>query len=42
MFAKYTYNDQIKEDKMGNACSKNGYNRDAYKVLVGNPEGKEH
>jgi hypothetical protein len=25
---------------MGGACSTNGENRNAYKILVGNPEGK--
>jgi hypothetical protein len=30
----------IKEDEMGKACSTNGEKRNAYRVLVGKPEGK--
>jgi hypothetical protein len=34
-------NDQVKEDEMGRACSKNGgRNRNAYRTLVEKPEGK--
>jgi hypothetical protein len=33
----YCKNDQVKEDKMGSACSTK---RKAYKILVGKPEGK--
>jgi hypothetical protein len=33
-------NDQVKEDEMGRACSTNGENRNAYRILVGKPEGK--
>jgi hypothetical protein len=33
-------NDQVKEDEMGRACSTNGEKRNAYRILVGNPEGK--
>jgi hypothetical protein len=40
LFSKYTYNDQIKKDEMGRACSTNGAKRNAYRVLVGKPEGK--
>jgi hypothetical protein len=32
--------DQVKEDEMGGACSTNGANRNAYRILVGKPEGK--
>jgi hypothetical protein len=28
----------VKEDKMGRACSTNGENRNAYRILVGKPE----
>jgi hypothetical protein len=30
----------VKEDEMGRACSTNGEKRNAYRILVGNPEGK--
>jgi hypothetical protein len=30
----------IKEDEMGRACSTNGTKRNAYRMLVGNLEGK--
>jgi hypothetical protein len=40
LFSKYNQNDQVKEDEMGRACSTNGEKRNAYKILVGNPEGK--
>jgi hypothetical protein len=33
-------NDQVKEDEIGRACSTNGEKRNAYRILVGNPEGK--
>jgi hypothetical protein len=32
--------DQVKEDEMGRACSTNGEKRNAYRILVGKPEGK--
>jgi hypothetical protein len=32
--------DQVKEDEMGRACSTNEEKRNAYRILVGNPEGK--
>jgi hypothetical protein len=38
LFAKY--NDQVKEDKMGRACRLTGEKRNAYRILVGKPEGK--
>jgi hypothetical protein len=34
LFAKYNYNDQVKENDMGRACSTNGENRNAYMLLV--------
>jgi hypothetical protein len=40
VFAKYNYNGQVKEDEMGEACSTNGEKRNAYRILVGKPEGK--
>jgi hypothetical protein len=33
-------NDQDKEDEMVRACSTNGEKRNAYRILVGKPEGK--
>jgi hypothetical protein len=30
----------LKEDEMGRACSTNGAKRNAYRILVGKPEGK--
>jgi hypothetical protein len=35
------YNDQVKEDEMGRACSTNGEKRNAYRILVGKQEGKK-
>jgi hypothetical protein len=32
--------DQVKEDENGRACSMNGEKRNAYRILVGNLEGK--
>jgi hypothetical protein len=31
---------QVEEDEMGVACSTNGEKRNAYRLLVGKPEGK--
>jgi hypothetical protein len=31
----------VKEDEMGRTCSMNGERRNAYRILVGNPERKE-
>jgi hypothetical protein len=31
---------QVKEDEMGRACSTNVEKRNAYRILVGNSEGK--
>jgi hypothetical protein len=39
-FAKNNSNDQVKEDGMGSACSTHGERRNAYRTLVGKPEGK--
>jgi hypothetical protein len=33
--------EQVKEDEMGRACSTNGAKRNAYRILVGKPEGKK-
>jgi hypothetical protein len=35
------YTSAVKEDEMGRACSMNGENRNAYRILVGKPEGKK-
>jgi hypothetical protein len=32
--------DQVKEDEMGRACNTNGEKRNAYRIMVGMPEGK--
>jgi hypothetical protein len=40
LFAKHNSNDQIKENVMGRACSMNREKRNAYRILVGKPEGK--
>jgi hypothetical protein len=37
--APYNYNDPVK-DEIGRACSTNGMKRNAYRILVGKPEGK--
>jgi hypothetical protein len=39
-FFKCNWNDQVKEDEMGRACSTHGEKRNAYRILVGKPEGK--
>jgi hypothetical protein len=38
-FAKYNWNDQVKEDEMGRACSMNRKKRNAYRILVGKQKG---
>jgi hypothetical protein len=35
-----SYNEQVKEDEMGRACSTHGEKRNAYRILVGKPEEK--
>jgi hypothetical protein len=40
LFAKYNWNNQVKEDEMGGSCSTNGEKRNKYRLLVGKPEGK--
>jgi hypothetical protein len=42
LFAKYYWNNEGHEDEMGGACSKNGEKRNAYRLLVGKPEGRNH
>jgi hypothetical protein len=37
---KYNYNDAVKENEMGSACSTYGEERNAYRISVGKPEGK--
>jgi hypothetical protein len=32
--------DEVKEDEICRACSTNGGKRNAYRIFVGNPEGK--
>jgi hypothetical protein len=39
LFAEYNQNDQVKEDEV-RACSTNGENMNAYRILAGKPEGK--
>jgi hypothetical protein len=41
LLAKHNQNDQVKEDEMGRACSTNVEKRNAYRILVGKPEGNE-
>jgi hypothetical protein len=36
----YNYNDQVKGDEMGRACSTNRAKWNAYRILVGKAEGK--
>jgi hypothetical protein len=31
---------KVKEDEMGRACSMNGGEADAYRILIGKPEGR--
>jgi hypothetical protein len=40
LLTKRNWNDQAKEDEMGRARSTNGEKRNAYRILVGKPEGK--
>jgi hypothetical protein len=36
----YNQNNQVAKDEMGGSCSTNGGKRNAYRLLVGKPEGK--
>jgi hypothetical protein len=36
------YDDQIEKNEMGGTCSIMGLRREAYRVLVGKPEGNSH
>jgi hypothetical protein len=36
----YSSNGKVNEEEMSRACSMNGDKRNAYKLLVGKPEGK--
>jgi hypothetical protein len=40
LLAKYNYNYQVNEDEMGRVCSTNWEKGNAYRILVGKPEGK--
>ena len=40
LFSKHNYNDQVKEEEVGKACRTNGERRNAYRTLVGKPEGR--
>jgi hypothetical protein len=37
---QYNQNEQVKENEMTRACSTNGEERHAHRILVGKPEGK--
>jgi hypothetical protein len=39
-FTKHGENDQVNQDEIGRECSTHGETRDAYRILVGKPEGK--
>jgi hypothetical protein len=39
LFARYNWNDQIKEDEMDRVCRTHEENIKSYRVLVGKPEG---
>jgi hypothetical protein len=39
-FTKYYQDHQVNEDEMSGACITHGRIRNAYKILVGKPEGK--
>jgi hypothetical protein len=39
-FVKCNWNDKVKRDKMGRACSTNGAKRNAYRIQVGKSQGK--
>jgi hypothetical protein len=38
-FFLYLRNNQVKNDEIGRACSTKGEKENAYKILVGKPEG---
>jgi hypothetical protein len=40
LFTKYYWGDQIKEGEIGRACSTHGQMRNAFKILVGKPDGR--
>jgi hypothetical protein len=40
LFARYNYNDQVKEDEMNRACKMHGKNINAYRILVGKLDGQ--
>ena len=40
LLTKYYSNDQTNEKEVGETCDTNGENRNACKILLGNPEGK--
>jgi hypothetical protein len=40
LFTKYNYNNQVKEDEMGRACSTNGVKGNVYRLLAGKLKGK--
>jgi hypothetical protein len=42
LFTKYNWNDQVKEDEIGRACSKNWEKRNAYRLLVRKPGTPRH
>jgi hypothetical protein len=37
LFAKYNWNNQVKKNEIGKACSTNGEKRNATKILVAKP-----
>jgi hypothetical protein len=41
LFTKYYYDGQIKEDETGRQVAAMGETKNAYKVLVGKPEGNK-
>jgi hypothetical protein len=41
MRSEIYWNDQVKEDEMGRACSTRGEKINAYGILVGTPKGKK-
>jgi hypothetical protein len=40
VFAKYNYNDKVKEDEMARHVARMGEYKNAYRILEGKPEGK--